>query len=177
MTANEQENFEKAGGSYGFNPFEMFKGSTHDPSADNRPLDDIVKEYEDFLSFDENNLQETEMQPKDIHSNLILSFEEAVKGCVKNVQYKQTLQCKTCKGNGQDPKAKIAGCGACGMTGVLPSGTKCPACNGEGELLTKCPTCIGKGTTQKVVTAKCQIPSGVADSLILRVKKAGNKPY
>lgn len=50
MTSNEQQNYEQAGGSgFNYNPF-GFRGSKY---ADSRSLDEILKDFEEFLKFDD----------------------------------------------------------------------------------------------------------------------------
>ena len=51
MTSNEQQNHEQASSGFSYNPFGFgFGGSKN---ADTRSLDEILKEFEEFLSFDD----------------------------------------------------------------------------------------------------------------------------
>src|SRR6476659_1530019 len=86
-----------------------------------------------------------------------LTFEEAAKGVNKTIKVKKYVPCTTCSGSGAKDKSSIQTCNTCGgsgqvrkvtntFLGQMQTVTTCPACNGEGTIITaKCNSCKGEG--------------------------------
>lgn len=90
---------------------------------------------------------------EDIHQVLDLSFEEALRGAVRECRYRREGECPECHGRRWAPGSPIETCHSCRGRGVVevPHGPwtvrkLCPTCDGEGESgLEPCRNCRGRG--------------------------------
>ncbi|CAF0920503.1 unnamed protein product [Didymodactylos carnosus] len=108
---------------------------------------------------------------------LDLTFQEAVRGCNKEVNLKIVDVCSVCKGtrcaSGYQPQ-KCRTCNGTGMetiqTGPFFMRSTCRTCHGRRETIPKpCYECSGKGKTiQKKVTS-IPIPAGVEEGQTMRL--------
>ena len=122
----------------------------------------------------------------DTQANLVISFEEAAKGCQKSVTYHQIETCADCHGTGAAAGTSPKSCPNCGGTGqvrisqrtpfgVVQSTQTCDRCNGSGKLIeTPCKTCDGKGRVRRQKTVEVTVPAGIDDEQILNVGGKGN---
>lgn len=122
----------------------------------------------------------------DVQANLAISFEEAAKGCSKNISYHQIETCSDCHGSGAAAGTSPKTCPTCGGSGqvrisqrtpfgVVQSTTTCQACHGSGRLVeTPCKTCDGKGRVRRKKSIEVTVPAGIDDDQILNVSGKGN---
>jgi molecular chaperone DnaJ len=115
-----------------------------------------------------------------------LNYEEIAKGVTKNIKVKKYVGCTTCSGSGAKDKNSVQTCGTCGgsgqvrkvsntFLGQMQTVTTCPACNGEGSVVTsKCTTCKGEGRVYGEETVTIDIPAGVQEGMQLSVGGKGN---
>jgi len=115
-----------------------------------------------------------------------LDFEEIAKGVSKNIKVKKYVGCATCNGSGAKDKGSVQTCTTCGgsgqvrrvsntFLGQMQTVTTCPACNGEGTLITaKCASCKGEGRVYGEETVSIDIPAGVQEGMQLSVGGKGN---
>ncbi|MBK8022435.1 MAG: molecular chaperone DnaJ [Chloroflexi bacterium] len=115
-----------------------------------------------------------------------ISFEEAVFGVTKAVEFERMEVCETCGGNGAAPGTQPVKCVQCAGTGEvrqvqqtflgsMVQVTTCPRCNGRGETIpTPCTTCKGNGRMRRKVSLDVAIPGGVADGLQIAVRGEGD---
>lgn len=115
-----------------------------------------------------------------------ISFMTSIFGGQENVRVRRLEACDTCTGTGVKPGAKIKTCGTCGGQGLVnaaqrtPFGTinsvtTCPRCEGSGEDVSeRCAPCKGKGSVMAVKELKVQIPKGIEDGAVMRVKEGGS---
>lgn len=95
----------------------------------------------------------------DLSYSISLSFEEAVFGLDKEVEFSRDETCSTCRGSGAEP-------------GSRP--TTCPNCNGSGEVISNpCPTCRGRGLERKTIKKVISIPGGVDNGTQVRLAGEG----
>ena len=122
----------------------------------------------------------------DAEANIVVSFEEAAKGCKKNVKYHQIESCPDCGGSGAAKGTSPKTCPHCGGTGqvrinqrtpfgVMQSVGTCDHCHGRGKIIeTPCKTCDGKGRIRREKTIEITVPAGIDDEQILNVGGRGN---
>jgi len=115
-----------------------------------------------------------------------LDFEEIAKGVSKNIKVKKYVGCATCNGTGAKDRGSVQTCSTCGgsgqvrrvsntFLGQMQTVTTCPACNGEGTLITaKCASCKGEGRVYGEETVTIDIPAGVQEGMQLSVGGKGN---
>ena len=126
------------------------------------------------------------MQGDDIRMNLILSFEEAAKGCTKDINLSRIEVCDTCKGTGCKEGAKPVTCTRCKGAGVetVISNTafgrvqrrcECSACRGKGQTISDpCPKCQGSGKIRTTKRHTVNIPAGVDDGNVVNIHGQGH---
>jgi len=118
----------------------------------------------------------------DIAVEVELDFIEAAKGTTKIIHFQRHEKCTTCDGSGAKPGSHPEQCKYCGGRGqvVQSSGlfrvqTTCPACRGEGQLITDpCSGCRGAGFVQKKVKREVTIPAGVDHHTRIRISGEGD---
>jgi molecular chaperone DnaJ len=115
-----------------------------------------------------------------------LTYEEIAKGVTKQVKVKKHVPCNTCHGSGAKDKGSVQTCTTCGgsgqvrrvsntFLGQMQTVTTCPACNGEGSVVTaKCGSCKGEGRVYGEETVTLDIPAGVQEGMQLSLGGRGN---
>ncbi len=121
----------------------------------------------------------------DLRYDLRISFEEAVKGTEKEIEFPVYGTCETCHGNGAAPGTEPVVCDNCGgrgeirttrrtMLGQMVNVSACPKCHGEGKLVGEpCPTCHGEGRTERKRTLRVTIPAGIDEGHQIRLSNEG----
>lgn len=122
----------------------------------------------------------------DVEANVVISFEEAAKGCKKNISYHQIENCPDCNGSGAAAGTTPKTCPNCNGSGqvrinqrtafgVVQSVGTCDRCGGKGKIVeTPCKTCDGKGRIRRQKTIEVTIPAGIDDEQVLNVGGRGN---
>ncbi len=122
----------------------------------------------------------------DVDINLVLSFEEAAKGCKKTVNYTRIENCKSCNGSGVKSGTSPRTCPACNGSGqvrinkqtpfgVIQTSRQCDKCRGRGKIIDNpCPACSGSGQTRAKNSVEVNIPAGIDEGQILNVSGHGN---
>lgn len=124
-------------------------------------------------------------QGDDLQYSVNLTFEEAIFGAEKNVQYKREETCHTCHGNGAKPGTEPTTCHKCHGAGTVnverqtPLGRvmsrqTCDVCRGTGkEIKEPCPTCHGSGHEKNTHSVKVNVPAGVENGQQMRLAGQG----
>lgn len=115
-----------------------------------------------------------------------LNYSEIAKGANKKIKVKKYVTCDHCDGTGAKEKTAFQTCSTCGgsgqvrrvsqtFLGQMQTVTTCPACNGEGTVITaKCNNCHGSGRTYSEETVSIDIPAGVQQGMQLSLNGKGN---
>jgi molecular chaperone DnaJ len=121
----------------------------------------------------------------DLRYDLRISFEEAIKGTEKEIEFRVLMPCLTCGGNGAEPGTQSVTCPRCEgrgeirtvrqtMLGQMVNVTTCPRCNGEGKIVeTPCHTCKGDGRTEQKRALRVTIPAGIDEGHQIRLSNEG----
>ena len=121
----------------------------------------------------------------DLRYDLRITFEEAVRGTEKEIEFPVYGRCDTCQGSGAKPGTQPVACDNCGgrgeirttrrtMLGQMVNVTACPKCKGEGKLVTEpCETCHGEGRTERTRSLRVAIPAGIDDGHQIRLSNEG----
>lgn len=121
----------------------------------------------------------------DINQTVSLSFEEAVFGTDKEVEFSRDEICTRCRGTGSEPGTSPVRCPTCDgrgevrqmrqtFLGSMVQVTTCPTCNGQGEVInTPCSNCRGRGLERRTVRKTITIPGGVDNGTQIRLAGEG----
>lgn len=122
----------------------------------------------------------------DVSASVIISFDEAAKGCKKQVNVQLTGACPDCGGSGAKKGTSPKTCPACNGTGqerrqqrtpfgVIQTQSVCSRCHGRGKIVdTPCPTCNGNGQVRKSSVIGVNIPAGIDDGQVITIRGKGN---
>ena len=118
---------------------------------------------------------------RDVETEVILEFREAVRGTTKPVTVRSPGVCDLCHGNGARPGTLPRTCPVCHGSGFVQRAQgafsfsePCRECQGVGTVVDeKCPECRGTGGVTKTRTLNVRIPAGVADGQRIRLAGRG----
>ena len=119
----------------------------------------------------------------DVYVRVIVSFEEAVFGCKKEVSFNRVQECDDCHGQGGTDIQKCSSCNGTGsirvqqrtVFGVVQSSRTCPECNGKGKKVkTPCQNCRGKGYVKVTKKLDVSIPAGIDDGQRIALRGQGH---
>ena len=122
----------------------------------------------------------------DIQANAYLTFEEAAKGCKKTIEFQRIEPCDECGGSGAAKGTSPQTCPDCNGRGQVnvqqrtPFGTistskTCQRCGGKGTFNPNpCSRCKGAGRIRRTVKKDINIPAGIDDGQIFKVRGEGN---
>ena len=131
----------------------------------------------------------TANQPRageDIAHRVVLTFEEAVFGCERDLDIQRVEPCHLCSGAGNEPGTPISTCRTCSGSGQVRRAQRsvfgqfavtspCSACNGSGRYIeTHCHNCRGRGYERRQRTRTVTIPAGVNDGMQVRITGEGD---
>lgn len=125
------------------------------------------------------------VQGDDIRQEVTISFEEAAKGCEKEINVVRDEDCPTCHGSGAKEGTSPTTCPTCKGAGQVrvqqntPFGRiqnvrTCDTCHGEGKIVKDpCTRCNGRGRVRTSKKRTVRIPAGIDDGQIIRVSGQG----
>ncbi len=121
----------------------------------------------------------------DIQMQITITFEEAAKGCEKEINLVRDEPCDTCKGTGAKPGTSPVTCTTCGGTGQVkvvqntPFGRiqnvrACDACRGTGKIIKEpCTRCNGRGKLRTSKKRTIKVPAGIDNGQIITIRGQG----
>ena len=121
----------------------------------------------------------------DLRYDLRISFEEAILGTQKEIEFPVLARCETCSGIGAKPGTEPITCPQCNgrgeirgvrntMLGQMINVTTCPRCKGDGRIVeTPCETCRGEGRVERTRTLQVTIPPGIDEGHQIRLSNEG----
>lgn len=122
---------------------------------------------------------------EDVQVRLTLSFEEAVFGCKKTVNYSRLHKCPACAGSGAEAGTKAETCPTCHGSGQrvvvqrmggmsFQSKTTCDTCRGTGKYIkTPCSKCRGTGLERENKSLNVSVPAGIDDGERIALRGQG----
>ncbi len=125
------------------------------------------------------------MRGANLRASVSISFEEAIRGCEKELEINLKDVCPTCGGNGAKPGTKPETCPKCrgtgrvvvrrqSMFGMMQTEQDCPDCNGTGKIIReKCTNCRGTGYVTKRTRISVSIPAGIDNGMSVRIRDKG----
>jgi len=157
-------------------------GGFHDYTADGG-FSDIFEEL--INQFTGGGSRRSPRRGRDIPIQVTLTFEEAVFGVEKEIEFQREETCSHCNGSGAEPGTSLTRCSTCNghgevrqvrqtIFGTIEQRMICPTCSGRGETISSpCKTCRGGGLERKIVNKKVQIPAGVDNGQQIRLPGEG----
>ena len=122
----------------------------------------------------------------DTKANISITFEEAAKGCKKNVSFHSVEKCTDCNGSGAAKGTSAKTCPVCHGTGqsritqrtpfgVIQTAHTCERCRGLGTIIENpCKKCSGTGRIQTAKKVEVNVPAGIDAGQILKISGHGN---
>ncbi|HET8747599.1 MAG TPA: DnaJ C-terminal domain-containing protein [Ramlibacter sp.] len=114
-----------------------------------------------------------------------LTLEEALAGCIREIEGELVEDCSLCAGSGLQKHASE--CRECRGTGQArqplwfawaASGAKCKACHGSGSVRHACAVCAGTGkSASRKYRCRARIPGGVREGDLLHVHASFDGPH
>jgi molecular chaperone DnaJ len=121
----------------------------------------------------------------DLRYDLRITFEEAVQGTEKEIEFPVLDRCPTCNGSGAKAGSAAVTCPQCQgrgevrsvrqtMLGQMINVTTCPRCHGEGRIVEDpCETCHGDGRIERRKKLRVTIPAGIDEGHQVRLSAEG----
>jgi len=121
----------------------------------------------------------------DLRYDLRITFEEAILGVEKEIEFPVLERCPTCSGSGAKPGTSPTTCPQCNgrgevrtvrqtMLGQMVNVSACPRCRGEGRIVEQpCETCRGDGGVEKRKKLRVTIPAGIDEGHQIRLSNEG----
>ena len=146
---------------------------------------DIFEEFFGFATGGRGRSRNAPRRGPDLSYPVKLTFEEAVKGVEKEVEFTRDEKCDVCSGSGVEPGTQPTTCTTCNgrgevrqtrqtFLGSMVQVTTCSACKGKGEVISSpCTTCWGRGLTRKSVKKPVAVPAGVDSGTQIRLAGEG----
>jgi molecular chaperone DnaJ len=119
----------------------------------------------------------------DLRYTLSITFEEAIFGVEKEIEFRRLETCTACRGNGAEPGTDPVRCPKCGGLGEIRQRapifnmvtvTTCDQCRGEGTVIAiPCKECRGEGRLRQPRKLSVRIPPGVDGASQIRITGEG----
>jgi molecular chaperone DnaJ len=121
----------------------------------------------------------------DLRYDLRITFDEAVRGMDKEIEFDLLDRCATCTGTGATPGSTPSTCAACDgrgevrsvrqtILGQMVNVTACTRCNGEGRVIdSPCKDCKGEGRRQQHKKLRVTVPAGIDEGHQIRLSGEG----
>lgn len=126
---------------------------------------------------------------RDIQITVSLTFEEAAKGCKKEVEVPKIEDCSECGGTGAAKGTSPKTCPDCGgrgvvnvqsrtAFGVMSTQRTCSICGGRGKIIEHpCQKCAGKGKVRRKNRITVDIPAGIDEDRIINMRGYGDSGF
>ena len=179
------QGFNGAGGPFGGqNGYYSYTSSGFDGFGDFGDLGDIFSSFfgGGFGTRTNYRRQNGPRKGADLNLHIDITFEQAFSGVEKEIIITRNEECNVCHGSGAKPGTSVTKCPTCNGTGQIrqvqntilgqmQTTRTCTNCHGTGEVIKEpCENCKGKGTVRKQPKIKVKIPAGIDDgqTVVLR---------
>ena len=141
--------------------------------------------FSGFSSFFDRRSDSQARRQQNNHFRLKLTFQEAMHGVRKTVDYPFEAGCSACKATGAASHHDLTRCHTCNgrgyemrrttsLFGLFEQKAVCRTCQGRKELIKqKCSTCRGKQFVKTMIELEITVPKGVASEQQLRFTRKG----
>jgi molecular chaperone DnaJ len=158
-------------------------GMGFDPFSSGDPIGSI---FEAFFggATSQRQAQRGPQRGADLRYTLSISFEEAVFGAEKEIEYRRHESCPACRGSGAEPGTDPVRCPKCNGLGEIRQRAPflnmvtvmtCDQCRGEGTVIAiPCRECRGEGRLRQPRRLTVKVPAGVDNSQQIRISGEGD---
>jgi len=154
-------------------------GSFHDPFEIFREVFGAGNIFDDLFGGGRADPSQPQ-RGNDLRYDMQITFEEAARGCEKEISITKAARCETCGGSGAEKGSRVKTCPACGgrgqvisSRGIFSIAQTCPQCQGIGRVMEKpCHACHGSGQQELPARITLRIPPGVDTGS--RLRSVGN---
>jgi molecular chaperone DnaJ len=137
--------------------------------------------FADVFAASGSQAQVAARQSVDLHAELPLAFEDAMRGGTYEVTVTRVAHCEACRGSGSR-RVAASRCATCAGTGQsrwtrghMVFSRQCGQCGGTGRLrLRPCGTCRAEGLVSRTEAISVGVPAGVSDGARFRVAGKGS---
>jgi molecular chaperone DnaJ len=121
----------------------------------------------------------------DLRYDLRITFEEAIRGVEKEIEFPVLATCDVCEGSGAKPGTSSSTCPQCNgrgevrsvrqtMLGQMVNVSPCPRCRGDGRIVeAPCEKCRGDGRVETRRKLRVTIPAGIDEGHQIRLSNEG----
>ncbi|HMP39805.1 MAG TPA: J domain-containing protein, partial [Roseiflexaceae bacterium] len=155
-------------------------GPGYDPFGGGDPFGSI---FEAFFGGQTRGTQRGPQRGADLRYVLPITFEEAIFGVEKEIEFRRLETCGECHGSGAEPGSDPVRCPKCGGLGEIRQRapifnmvtvTTCDQCRGEGTVIAiPCRECRGEGRVRLARKLTVKIPPGVDGASQIRITGEG----
>lgn len=166
---------------FGHNGPGMGAGPTYDPFGGQDPFGTIFEAF--FGGTAARGQQRGPQRGSDLRYNLTITFEEAVFGTTREIEFRRLESCPSCRGSGAEPGTEPVRCPKCGGLGEIRQRapifnmvtvTTCDQCRGEGTVIAiPCRECRGEGRVRQERKLTVKVTPGVDSSSQIRITGEG----
>ena len=122
----------------------------------------------------------------DRRATLTISFEDAVSGAEREIEFERIARCEGCRGSGAAPGTRSVACPECdgkgeihrvqeSLFGRFVNSAFCARCGGDGEVVSDpCNDCRGRGIRKSTVKRVVNVPAGVDEDQQIRLSAEGD---
>ena len=122
----------------------------------------------------------------DRRATLTISFEDAVFGAEREIEFERIARCEECRGSGAAPGTRPVACPECdgkgeihrvqeSLFGRFVNSALCARCGGDGEVVSEaCTVCRGRGIRKSTVKRVVNAPAGVDEDQQIRLSGEGD---
>ncbi len=137
--------------------------------------------FEDFFGFGNRRGRTRARGGASLRYDLEVTLEEAFSGKEQELTFDRWQACDQCRGSGLAPGSSLQTCSTCRgngqvvrSQGFFQISTTCPACQGEGRIVSDpCKGCGGAGRVKAERKIMVRIPPGVDNGSQLRLRAEG----
>jgi molecular chaperone DnaJ len=152
-------------------------------------LEDAIRSFmENFGMGGFQGSSRRERRGEDVGLSVELSLAEAALGAKRELKVRRAEPCPGCSGTGADPSSGEKECSPCGghgrvrstrrtILGTISTVETCQHCGGRGRKAVKqCGSCSGSGSRTVDRTIAVDIPAGIEEGHVLRIRGQGHQP-
>ncbi len=164
------------GGGFGFDGFDFSRGFGGEFN-----FEDIFDLFGAFGGRDRRPREES-ARGSDVQINLTISFYDAARGIIKQIELNKDIVCEECRGSGAKRSSEMVECPVCRGKGEIRELARsffgnfarvrvCDNCRGTGRVpREKCSICRGEGKRKSKKISEIAVPAGInnGETLVMR---------